>query len=238
MNFETFLKDLCLIELSDLNYVEPDAVATTEYPSAALRLKLLPTINSVLRQLHIDHQIHQKELVLRTSVGVTQYYLRVEHALTHAAPVEKYIIDSAANPYTGDLVRIDEVLDEDGHRVYSDLENRWGGLVRRPRWDCLVFAAPIEGAEYLVRYRASSPEMTESQIDSEVSLGLPPGFVDLLRLRVAERVYGAQKLQESVAKAAQYRIEAADLEARLRGQDTVQEGGWNFDDRAAEKGFI
>ena len=50
MEFETFLKDLCLIELSDLVYTEPDAAAPLEYPSPELRLKLLPTINSALRQ--------------------------------------------------------------------------------------------------------------------------------------------------------------------------------------------
>lgn len=238
MNFETFLKDLCLVELSDMIYVEPDAVATTEYPSAALRLKLLPTINTVLRQMYIEHQFLQKELVLRTQANVTQYYLTAEHAVTNAAPVEKYIIDTAGNPYTGDLARIDEVLDEQGRRVFSDIENPWGGLVRRPRWDCLVFATPIDWAEYLVRYRAAAPVMTENQTDSAVEIALPPGYVDLLRLRVAERVYGVQKTAESVVKSSQYRMEAADLAARLSGQDTIQEGAWNFDSRLTEKGFV
>lgn len=238
MNFETFLKDLCLIELSDLYYVEPDTVATTEYPSAELRTKLLPAINSVLRQLYIEHQIVQKELVLRTDAGITQYFLTVEHAVTNVAPVEKYIIDTVGNPFLGDLARIDEVLDEDGRLVFSSHENYMGGFVRMPRWDCLVFSTPLDGREYLVRFRASAPEMTENQTDGNVTLAVPPGYVDLLRLKVAERVYGAQKTPESVSKASQYRMEAADLAARLSGQDTAQDGGWNFSNRPFDRGFV
>lgn len=238
MNFETFLKDLCLIELSDLVYTEPDSVQTLEYPSAALRLKLLPAVNSCLRQIYIDNQIAQKELVLRTNANTTQYFLTVEHAVTNVAAVEKYIIDTVLNPYTGDLARIDEVQDEESRLVYSAHENISGGFVRIPRWDCLTFSTPLDNKEYLVRYRASAPVMTENQNDSSIQLTLPPGYVDLLRLYVAERVYGAQKTPESVTKAAQYRMEAKELVTRLRGQDTSQEPGYDFDNRLLQKGFV
>ena len=238
MDFETFLKDLCLIELSDLVYTEPDSVATTEYPSAALRTKLLPVVNSALRQMYIDHQMVQKQLVLRTSADTTQYFLTKDHAVSSIAPVEKYIIDTVDNPYTGDLARIDEVVDEDDRLVYSAHENITGGFVRMPRWDCLVFSTPLDNKEYLIRYRASAPTMTENQVDSAIQLELPPGFVDLLRLQVAERIYGSQKTNESVAKAAQYRTEALSLEKRLKGQDTAQESGWDFDNRLQQKGFV
>lgn len=238
MDFETFLKDLCLIELSDLVYSEPDAVVPSEYPSAALRTKLLPAVNSVLRQLYINHQISQKELVLRTNANTTRYFLTVEHAISHAALEEKYIIDTVASPYTGDLARIDEVRDEHGRLVFSAHENYAGGFVRMPRWDCLTFSTPLDQKEYLVRYRASAPKMEENQIDEDIELELPPGYIDLLRLRVAERIYGAQKTPESVGKAQQYRAEAAELEARLMGQDTAQDGGVDFDGRMNLKGFI
>lgn len=238
MDFETFLKDLCLVELSDLVYVEPDAAVPEEYPSAALRLKLLPLINSALRQLYIDHHICQKELVLRTSANITNYFLTVEHALSNAALVEKYIIDSVGNPYLGDLVRIDEVQDESGRLVYSAHENYTGGFVRMPRWDCLTFSTPLDQKEYLVRFRSAAPEMVANQTDGDVTLMLPPGYADLLRLRVAERVYGAQKTQESLLKSNQYTKDAAVLVARLERQDTAQEPGWDFDNRLAQKGFI
>lgn len=238
MIFETFLKDLCLVELSDLIYVEADTIDPTEYPSAALRLKLLPAINSVLRQMYIDYQVSQKELVLRTDANITLYQLTVEHAVTNVAAVDKYIIDTVGNPYTGDLARIDEVLDEDSRLMYSAHENYVGGYVRMPRWDSLSFSTPLDLKEYLIRYRAAAPVMTENQTDGNVTLQLPPGYVDLLRVKVAERIYGAQKTPESVAKARQYRDEATMLEARLQGQGTVQEGSIDLDNRLWQKGFV
>lgn len=238
MNFDTFLSDLRLVELSDLVYVEENDVVPSDHNTAAMRSKLLPVINSALRQMYIDHQIDQKELVLRTDANITRYFLTVEHAITNAAPVEKYIIDSVLNPYLGDLVRIDEVRDEDDRLVYSAHENITGGFVRMPRWDCLTFSTPLDLKEYLVRFRAAAPVMVENQTDANIQLNLPPGFVDLLRLKVAERVYGSQKTQESVAKASQYKSEAKQLEDRLKGQDTAQEGGYDFDARLAQKGFV
>ena len=238
MNFDVFLSDLRLVELSDLVYVEENDVVPSDHNTAAMRSKLLPVINSALRQMYIDHQIDQKELVLRTDANITRYFLTVEHAVSNAAMVEKYIIDTVANPYLGDLARIDEVRDEDGRLVFSSHENISGGFVRMPRWDCLTFSTPLDQKEYLVRFRASAPVMVENQTDTDVEMTLPPGYVDLLRLKVAERVYGAQKTVESVAKAGQYRREAADLEARLSGQDTAQDPGYDFDARLQQKGFI
>lgn len=238
MNFDVFLSDLRLVELSDLVYVEENDVVPSDHNTAAMRSKLLPVINSALRQMYIDHQIDQKELVLRTDANITRYFLTVEHAITNAAPVEKYIIDSVLNPYLGDLVRIDEVRDEDDRLVYSAHENITGGFVRMPRWDCLTFSTPLDLKEYLVRFRAAAPVMVENQTDANIQLNLPPGFVDLLRLKVAERVYGSQKTQESVAKASQYKSEAKQLEDRLKGQDTAQEGGYDLDTRLAQKGFV
>lgn len=238
MIFETFLKDLCLVELSDLIYIEPDVNFPAEYPSAALRLKLLPAINSALRLLYIDTQVSQKELVLRTDANTTIYYLKVEHAVTNAALVNKYILDSVSRPFIGDLARIDEVRDEDNRLVYSAHENYTGGYVRMPAWNCLTFSIPQDLKEYLVRYRAAAPVMTETQNDSSVVLDLPPGYEDLLRLRVAERVYGVQKTAESVSKAKQYQNDAAALETRLRGLDTAQEEKYDLDDRLRQKGFV
>ena len=238
MDFETFLKDLCLIELSDLVYTEPDSDIPTEYPSAALRVKLLPVVNTALRQMYIEHQVSQNELVLRTSANITRYFLTVEHAMTNVAMTDKYIIDSVSNPYTGNLARIDEVQDEDNRLVYSAHENISGGFVRMPRWDCLVFSTPLDQKEYLVRYREAAPVMEENQTDGDVILSLPPGYVDLLRLMVAKRVYGAQKTQESILKTNQYRTEEAELSARLMGQDTAQEGGFDLDGRLSQKGFV
>lgn len=238
MNFETFLKDLCLVELSDLAYAEENRFTAGEWPSTTLRLKLLPVINSELRKLYIDFQVAQQELVLRTDANVTRYFLRVEHAMTNAAPVEKYIIDSVGNPFTGDLARVDEVRDEDDRLIFSSHENYVGGYVRMPSWDCLTFSTPVDGKEYLIRYRAGAPTMTDNQDDATVELRLPPGYHDLLRLRVAERVYGAQKTQDSLLKAGQYKNDAAALEARLKGQNIDQEGMADFDNRLSQKGFV
>lgn len=238
MTFDDFLRDLCLIELSDLVFVEPDTMNQLRYPSAALRSRILPTINSALRQLYIEHRIEQRDVVLRTNVGTSLYYLRPEHAVTHPDPlIEKYLIDSPERPFTGNLVRIDQVLDEDERLVFAEHLNPLGGLVRRPSWDCLAFSNPQDDKEYLVRYRVSAPTMTEGQDDDAVQMALPPGYADLLRLQVAARLYGQQKTQESVVKAGQLYSEAASLATLLQAQDTLQEGGWNLDDLMAMRGF-
>lgn len=236
MSLYTFLHDLCTVELADLMYGDENS---TETPSDEMRHKLTPILNSCLRQIYIDHQVEQKELVLRTDANITQYFLRATYALTNPSPDEKYILDSALAPFLGDVARVDEVLDENGVRVFSAVDNSMGGQVRRPTWDSLVFQYPLDGKEYLVRYRAAAPVFSEAST-SEVAATpffLPPGFTDLLRLRMAERVYGAQKTPESIAKSQQYKMEGMELAALLVGQGTAGDEGWNLDALPARRGF-
>ena len=237
MNLFTFLHDLCTVELADLMYGDE---SSAESPSEEMRHKLTPILNSCLRQIYIDHQIEQKELVLRTDANVTQYFLRPTHAVTNPGLDEKYIIDTPQAPFLGHMVRIDEVLDENGVQVFSANDNPMGGVVRRPSWDSLVFQYPLDGKEFLVRYRASAPVFTDadSAAASTAQLSLPPGFMDLLKLRMAERVYGAQKTPESIAKSQQYKMEAMELTANLVGQGTVGDDGWNFDALPFRRGFV
>ena len=124
-------------------------------------------------------------------------------------------------------------------RVFSAVDNSMGGQVRRPTWDSLVFQHPLDGKEYLVRYRAAAPVFSEAST-SEVAATpffLPPGFMDLLRLRMAERVYGTQKTPESIAKSQQYKMEAMELADLLVGQGTAGDEGWNLDALPARRGF-
>ena len=56
-----------------------------------------------------------KELRLQQYGYITSYKLRVEHARTNSASKEvKYIIDSNLAPFTGDVIRVEEIVDEIG----------------------------------------------------------------------------------------------------------------------------
>lgn len=237
MNLHTFFHELCTLELSDLIFGDENV---GESPTLAMRHKLTPILNSCLRQMYIDYQIEQKELVLRTDSNIRRYFLRKEHATQDPSPEDKYIIDSHTEPFMGDVARVDEVLDEEGRLVFSSNQNILGGNVRRPSWDSLSFHEPRDNLEYLVRYRASAPVFTEADSDaqSDTQIKLPPGFLDLLRFQIADRVYSSQKTEESIAKGQQYRLEASALSAILVGQGTAGEEGWDLGKTFYRRGFI
>ena len=236
MNLHTFFHDLCVMELSDLMYGDE---STAESPTITMRHKLTPILNSVLSQIYIDFWIQQKELVLRTDANITVYYLRPEHAVSTGGVSPKYIIDSIANPFLGDLVRVDEILDEHGNTVFNNHYNAVGGDVRCPQWDAISFQYPMDNKEYLIRYRVSAPQFTQnmSAEGTSTQLLLPPGFLDLVRCKIAERMYGAQKTQESITKSEHYKMEGAVIEARLVKEGITFMDNIDLNKKPAIRGF-
>ena len=237
MELHTFFHELCTMELADLNFGDESA---SESPTLETRHRLTPMLNSCLRQIYIDFPVETKELVLRTSASIRRYYLRKEHSIQDPTPVDKYIIDSLANPFLGDIGRIDEVLDEHGKLVFSAHQNVVGGNVRKLTWDSLSFWEPRDNKEYLVRYRVAAPTFTDtdSEENSGVMLRLPPGFVDLLRNMIADRIYSSQKNSDSIAKGQIHKAEAQAIAASLVQEGTAGEEGWNFDRLLRLRGFL
>ena len=134
------------------------AVAMTGGISDTDAPKVISYINSGLLALYTRYPLLTKELRLRQYSYITSYKLCIEHARTNTASnTVKYIIDSTVAPFTGDVIRVEEVADEVGD-VLEINSSDYDKVVLLPSMDTLEIPNPTDTNVLFVVYRAKHPQ--------------------------------------------------------------------------------
>lgn len=158
--------------------------------------RLLPQINLGLIELHKRFLLREGQVLLRMQPGQRAYRLDPGHALsTPEVPgVAKYLIDSLAEPFTGDVLKVERVHTAMGEEL---LLNRSGdGLdlalrsVRSPTPTSLILPPDLPAQDLLVVYRAGHPKIERGGAfaPESVELDLPSTHLEALLYYVASRL--------------------------------------------------
>ena len=161
--------------------------------------RVISYINSGLLDLYTRYPLLMKELRLQQYNYITSYKLSVEHARTNSASKEvKYIIDSKLAPFTGDVIRVEEVTDEVGD-VLEINSTDYNKVALLPSMDVIEIPNPTANNVLFVTYRAKHPTLT-SKNDNIL---LPVHMLTALYAYVGSRVYAGGTVAEHVSKAAE-----------------------------------
>ncbi|UYF10868.1 hypothetical protein 12VC501_gene0070 [Vibrio phage 12VC501] len=157
--------------------------------------KLIACINIGLTELYTRFPLLTRELTLIQIEGKTIYPLRVENTLSNGElpSYDKYIDYAINYPFTGDLIRVLQVYDEEGNEVRLN-DSTACRVVATPAMDVLEVPQPVDGDALFVIYQAKHPKVDESNINLYLPLHLKP----LLLAYVAYRVYSGGTTQEHI----------------------------------------
>uniref|UniRef100_UPI00262258C7 hypothetical protein n=1 Tax=Janthinobacterium sp. TaxID=1871054 RepID=UPI00262258C7 len=109
MKLNELLLELATGELSNM------AFAKTGVIEPAAHLKVITSLNVALNDIFSRVPLAEKEVLVETLDWKHLYYIRKEHARMDPTPgYLKYIIDTPANPFLGDLVKVLGVVNEVG----------------------------------------------------------------------------------------------------------------------------
>ena len=159
--------------------------------------KVISYINSGLLALYTRYPLLMKELRLQQYSYITSYKLSVEHARTNTvSSAVKYIIDSSLSPFTGDVIRVEEVADEVGD-VLEINSTDYAKVVLLPSMDTLEIPNPTNTNVLFVTYRAKHPVLTSKDDD----IILPMHMLTALYAYIGSRVYAGGTAAEHVSKA-------------------------------------
>ena len=209
------------------------ALAMLGSVTAADTSRVISYINSGLLALYTRYPLLMKELRLQQYSYITSYKLSVEHARTNtASSAVKYIIDSKLSPFTGDVIRVEEVADEVGDVVEINSTD-YAKVVLLPSMDTLEIPNPTNTNVLFVTYRAKHPVLTDTDDD----IILPMHMLTTLYAYVGSRVYAGGTAAEHVAKtmelASKYEMLCQQLEMQGMVNNDVQKinmrpelGGW------------
>jgi hypothetical protein len=204
MKLGELFKKLSYIELSNLSLSGEGSGAINE----ASQSRLITATNDALKDVFTRLVLHERQLIVKTLDWKNLYYLRKEHAMLDPTPgYLKYIIDTPANKFTGDLVKILAVYNEIGEELPMNDQEQWASVFT-PQYDCVQFNHPGYDQIFNVAYQALHPELLDmgDNLLDQVLL-VPPTLEDLLRTKVAYCVFSAMSGQD-------YSIKAQALEAK------------------------
>jgi hypothetical protein len=156
--------------------------------------KVLAHINLGLKELYKRFWLSSKEVLVQLHDHIQVYTLDKHYAATNTlSPAkEKYIIDSVYQPFQNDLLKIEQVFNENGELMYlNDLTEPWSLFT--PSYNQLQVPFPEHHNILLVHYRASHPkiELRPDEDPKDVQVMLPEGLLEPLLLYVGYRAFGS-----------------------------------------------
>lgn len=171
-------------------------IRTQDYPA------LVSHINLALTDLHTKFNLKEREVAIRQYETITQYELNSDFALTNTVSTEpvKYIIDSASNTFTDDVLRVNAIYDEIGNELPINDENKVGSLFLNS-YKIVQVPFPANDNTIAVMYRANHAKLNVNTPDLNAEIELPAYCIEALLSYVASRVHSQRTSQESQALA-------------------------------------
>lgn len=191
-------KNLALSVLNNTGIVTDDKLDVEDDKKAYI----LGFISKGLTRLHSRFVLRSNRLYIEMQEGRTNYPLRAAYAYSSHDPNKiryPFIMDTSANPFMDDVIKIMSVYDNVGHvRTLNDKNDTHGLFTPRP--DTLQCIRPRHREVLSVVYQAMHPKLT----DENQEIDLPETLVPALEYWVAYNYYTGLNTAETTGKAAEY----------------------------------
>jgi hypothetical protein len=191
--------------------------------------RIIAYTNEALTRLHSRFLLRENVLMLGQIGHLTYYYLlkrfaRSEQpAVIEANTPHAYILDSEAEPFQDDVIKVLGVTDSQGAKLaLNDSENALSLFTPQP--NLLQIPDPVAGALLAVNYQAKHPELQHAVPDYGCQLiDLPFTLEGALTAYVAFKVFSHMNGQDNSAKAAEHMTIYEAICSEVQDQDLVSQ---------------
>jgi len=234
MTLLELMKDLTYGELAQFKIGNLLPGERDSEPDPTRYEQLISHINLGLLAIYKRFFLSSKEIYIQQYSQIATYVLSSKYAQTNIASAEpiKYIMDTVQNPFLDDVLKIEEVYDEEGNKlpmndVTEDLS------VFTPNYRSVQVPYPVDANTMAVQYRAAHPkiiytrDINPAEIEVEVPNSLHEALLYYVASRYATSVGGDggnegntyfQKFEDSCNKVDEYGLEVQ-----------AEPGDWRFD---------
>jgi hypothetical protein len=171
-----------------LQYGELAHLAVGQLDDAQNQKQVVAHLNLALLELHKRFWLISKNLIIQTYPELTEYIIDEAHLVSNQVSPEsyKYILDSASDPFSNDLLKIEAIFDSEGEELPLNDENRDSSFFT-PQYNILRSPSDFEGEVVLVRYRAKHPKIDLDCDSDQTEILLPDAYLEPLLLYIAHR---------------------------------------------------
>lgn len=192
-------------------------------------------INQTLDTLYGRFLIYTRETVLRTIADKSLYALRKEHADTDSSTETKWIEDTAANPFTSDIVRILEIKNDDGETVKLNDVNDDTSIFT-PSYDLLQTPEEVPDLRFYLLYQAKHARLDYT--DPGQLVYLPAPLFGALEAYVAFLMFSSMNGQEHSQKAQEHLMKYETICRMVKDQNITNDSFVSTNSKLDDRGFV
>lgn len=235
MLLKNVLDQLIQNELANLSIGKPEwSTGNFNYT------RLIQCISLGYIELHKRFTLKKELVVLQPMVGITEYVLDIEHAVSNTASTEdKYIIDTSARPFSNKIAKIDTIYDYT--KLPIDFNNtQYNTGISLLDYRTIYIEEPDVNHTFNVMCRAiPEPIVLEDEGDlATYNLDIPYQYLEPLLLYAAGRAHnnrGTENATNNEGAVFMARFEAACVQITHTGLDTHET---SYNNRLTQRGFV
>lgn len=155
--------------------------------------RVISHVNMGLTELHKRFWLISRQVMVQLYDHIQTYTLDKKYALSNTFSTElyKYIVDSVYEPFDNDLLKIEEIYNEEGEKLCLNNLNECYSLFT-PTYNSIQVPIPYPGSAISVHYRGNhSPIIYTPDLDPEqVEVELPVALLECLLIYIGGRASG------------------------------------------------
>jgi hypothetical protein len=151
---------------------------------------LLSSVNLGLLEIYKRFMLLSREVDVQQYEEISIYMLHSKYSQTVGTEATKYIMDTAADPFLDDVLRIEEIYDEEGNLLFmNDVTQDYS--LYTPSYRTIQVPYPNNDNIMSVQYRATHPKLsyTANYDPSTVEIACPNSLHEALLYYIASRQF-------------------------------------------------
>jgi hypothetical protein len=162
--------------------------------------QVMSHINLGLTELHKRFWLRTEELYVQQYSHIETYILAWPYAATNTGSPEayKYILDTVANPFQDNVLKIEECYNEIGELLVMNDDSDDESLFT-PTFRSIQVPNPVSANILGVQYRAAHPkiEYTAGMVAADIDIALPRGLLEALLYYIAMRSFSGPQVDDN-----------------------------------------
>ena len=238
MNLQDVFTALTYGELKSLSLGNFSTDDYESKPDPLNYAQIMSHITLGLTELHKRFWLRTEELYIQQYAHIQIYNLTWPYAATNTASTEtyKYILDTVNNPFTDNVLKVEECYNEIGELLVLNNSTDDESLFT-PTFRSIQVPNPVSANVLAVQYRADHPklEYVKGMNPADIDIALPRGLLEALLYYVAMRNFsglntddnheGNNYLKKFDASCAQYKLEGLNIQPEMENSN-FDARGW------------
>lgn len=201
--------------------------------------RVVSHVNMSLTGLYGRFNLHKKKIDIQTIAGRNEYPLLKKHAVNDATTgVDKFIIDTAGNPFGQDVLKILAMFDVDDIELTLNDPGQENSPYT-PTTDILMMPDDLLGGLFSLEYQSLHPKLlTAEPVDLTQLVRLPAVLVPALEAHVAYQIFSGMNGPEHTAKAMEQISRYEMLCGAIENDDLVSTSVVQTHTKLEDRGFV